>query len=62
MTNEQEKLVKAVFQDARETWTSLTWDWLKEEAEKQIAGSQPTGGPGVFLNDYLRRAGISQEN
>lgn len=52
------ELAKAVYQDAKQTWTSLTWDWMERELEAQLAGERPTGGPGMFLNRYLKKAGI----
>lgn len=58
MTQEEERLVKAAYQDLRQTYTSLTYEWLKDEAEKQLGGEGPTGGPGVLLQRYLRAAGF----
>ena len=56
MDAKTKELVVAVWQDARKTWSSLTLAWLMEEAERQLAGERPTGGPGVFLAEYLIRA------
>ena len=42
--------------DLRQTWASLTEEWLLEEAQRQIAGEDARGSPGMFLYDYLRAA------
>ena len=57
MTSEQEKLVQALYRDLKKSYPSLTLEWLTKEAEKQIAGQPPTGGPGMFLNEPLKKAG-----
>jgi len=44
--------------DLRQSFYSLTETWLLEEASRQIAGTKPTGSPGMFLNDYLKKAGL----
>lgn len=51
-------LVRAAYEDAQKTWPSLTLDWLETEAANQLRGARPTGGPGVFLNDCLKKAGL----
>ena len=56
MTPQQLSLVRATWKDAKRTWP-VPWDWFEAEAEKQLAGAKPTGGPGVFLNDLLLKAG-----
>ena len=52
------ELVKALYLDLQESYPSFTYAWLLAEADKQLAGSEPTGGPGVFLNDYLIKCGL----
>ena len=56
-----DELVNALYLDLKESYTSLTRDWLKAEAEKQLAGAKPTGGPGMFLNSYLKKTGLLKE-
>lgn len=58
MDDKIKQLVRALYQDLKESYPSFTYDWLEAEAEKQIAGASPTGGPGMFLNNYLRKAGF----
>jgi len=55
------ELVNALYLDLKKTYTSLIRDWLKAEAEKQLAGANPTGGPGMFLNSYLKKTGLLKE-
>ena len=51
-------LVCAVHQDLVKTYgTQLTRDWLMAEANCQLAGMLPKGGPGMFLNGFLIKAG-----
>jgi hypothetical protein len=52
------QLVRALHQDLVDSYPTLTLKWLEEEAEKQLNGARPTGGPGIFLNDYLKKAGF----
>ena len=52
------ELVKALYLDLRESYPSITEEWLKAEAKKQMAGGNPSGGPGVFINDYLSKLGL----
>ena len=52
------ELVDAAYLDLKESYPSLTREWLKAEANKQIAGENPTGGMGMFLNRYLKEAGL----
>lgn len=52
------ELIKALYQDLRESYPSLTYAWLLEEADKQLAGAKPTGTPGMYLNNYLGRTGL----
>lgn len=58
MEKDTETLVIAAWQDLRQSFPSLTLDWLKAEAEKQLKGELPTGSPGMFLNGYLKTAGM----
>jgi len=55
MDQQVEDLVQTLWRDLRKTWSSLTLEWLREEAERQLAGERPRGGPGVMLADYLKR-------
>ena len=50
-------LVKDVYKDIKPSYSSLTLDWLLKEADKQVAGEQPTGAIGMYLNRYLKRVG-----
>jgi len=52
------EVVRALYLDMKESYPSLTMEWLAAEAEKQIAGEQPTGMPGMYLNRYLEEAGL----
>jgi len=58
MNDTMKRLVEALYMDLRQSYPSLTLVWLMEEAESQLSGVHPRGGPGVFLNDYLRKAGF----
>lgn len=58
MDENVKQLVKALHKDLRSTYPSLTLEWLEAEAEKQLSGAVPTGGPGMLLNNYLRKAGF----
>ena len=51
-------VVKALYLDLHESYTSLTYTWLLAEADRLIAGGTPTGGPSMFLNDYLIKCGL----
>lgn len=51
-------LVKALYLDLKESYSSLTYAWLLAEANKQIAGAQPIGGPSMFLSNYLSKCGL----
>ena len=53
-----DELVNALYLDLKESYPSLTREWIKAEADKQIAGGIPTGGPGMFLNRYLKEVGL----
>ena len=53
-----DEVVKALYLDLVESYPDLTLEWLKEEAEKQIAGRLPAGGPGMLLNRYLQKTGF----
>ena len=57
MDKEMETFVDAAWQDLRQSFSSLTRDWLMAEAERQLAGEQPVGTPGMLLNKYLKDAG-----
>lgn len=57
MDKDTETFVDAAWKDLRQSFGSLTRDWLIQEAERQLAGEQPTGAPGMFLNKYLKDAG-----
>ncbi|MBA7689179.1 hypothetical protein ES703_97682 [subsurface metagenome] len=52
------ELVEAAYLDLKESYSGLTKEWLLAEAKKQIDGEQPTGGMGMFLNKYLKEAGL----
>lgn len=54
----KEEVVKALYQDLKESYHSLTYEWLLTEADKLLAGAKPTGGPGMFLNNYLIKMGL----
>jgi len=56
MNPDVEKLVHAAWQDARRTWSSVTLEYMQEQASRILAGERPQGGPGVFLEDIMRRA------
>ena len=56
-----DEVVNALYLDLKETYTDITREWLKAEAEKQLAGASPTGGPGMFLNNYLKKTGLLKE-
>jgi hypothetical protein len=58
MDKKVKQLVHALWVDLHKTYPSLTETWLVEEAERQLRGEKPTGGPGAFLADYLHRAGF----
>jgi hypothetical protein len=60
LTKEQQQLVEAVYQDARQTWPQVTVRFLQDQAERVLSGQRPQGGPGVFLEDVFRRAGFIQ--
>lgn len=57
----KEQLVRALYLDLRESYSSLTYEWLLAEADRQLAGSKPTGGPGMFLNNALAKAGLLRQ-
>ena len=52
-----EELIEALYKDLKESYPSLTLDWLRQEAESQLAGNPPRGGPSMFLNRYLKKLG-----
>ena len=52
------ELLSALYLDLRESYTSLTYEWLKAEANKQMDGAIPSGGPAMFLNRYLIKVGL----
>ena len=56
------ELAEALYADLKESYPSLTLSWVAEEAKKQIAGARPTGGPGMFLNSSLRKAGLLKDS
>jgi hypothetical protein len=60
LTKEQQELVQAVYQDARQTWSQVTLVFLQEQAERVLSGQRPQGGPGVFRADAFHRAGFIQ--
>jgi len=53
-----DEVVEALYLDLRESYSSLTLEWVKAEAEKLIAGGTPTGGPGMFVDNYLKKFGL----
>ena len=53
-----DEVVNAAYLDLKESYLSLTREWLKAEADKQIAGENPAGGMGMFLNRYLKETGL----
>lgn len=53
-----DEVVEALYLDLKESYSDLTKEWLKTEAEKQIVGGIPAGGPGMFLNKYLKETGL----
>ncbi len=57
----KKELIKATYLDLKESYSALTLDWLTEEADRLIAGGQPSGGPGMFLNRYLTEGGLIKE-
>lgn len=57
----KKEIVKALYQDLKESYSSLTLDWLTQEADRLIAGGQPSGGPSMFLNSYLTKVGLIEE-
>jgi hypothetical protein len=57
MDKELETFVDAAWRDLKTSFSSLTREWLMEEAERQLVGEQPSGAPGMFLNKYLKGAG-----
>ena len=52
------ELVKALYLDLRESYSALTYAWLLAEANRLLAGGEPAGGPSMFLNNYLIKAGL----
>ena len=52
------KFCKALYLDLRESYPSFTYAWLLTEADRQIAGGKPSGGPSMFLHHYLIEAGL----
>ena len=58
LTREQDRLVKAVYQDARQTWPGVTLEFMLQQAERILSGQKPQGGPGVMLLDVFQRAGL----
>ncbi len=57
MDKEMETFVDAAWRDLRGSFSTVTREWLMAEAERQLAGEQPTGPPGMLLNKYLKDAG-----
>jgi len=57
MNSTLKMLVKDVYTDLKPSYPTLTLDWLLDEADKQVAGNQPMGAVGVFLNRYLKQIG-----
>lgn len=57
-----DELVTALHLDLSQSYPSLTREWLKAEAEKQIGGGNPSGAPGMYLNTYLRKSGLLKED
>ena len=58
MERELEELVTAAWKDLRQSYSTLTLEWLQAEAERILNGEKPRGGPSMFLEGYLRRAGF----
>ncbi len=53
-----DEVVNALYLDLKESYSGITRESLKTEAERQLAGEKPTGGPGMFLNRYLKETGL----
>ena len=58
MTPEQQRMVNAVYRDARKTWPAVTLEYLTTQAEALLKGERPQGGPGMMLADTFVRAGF----
>ena len=51
-------LVKDIYPGLKEDYGSgVTLQGLLDEADRQVAGEQPRGSVGMFLNRYLRQVG-----
>ena len=50
-------LVKDMYQSLKPSYSSLTLEWLLEEADRQVKGEQPQQVTGMFLNRYLKEIG-----
>jgi len=53
-------LCRALYADLHESYPSTTYVWLLAEADRLIAGGTPSGGPSMFLNSYLEKAGLKE--
>ena len=61
LSKAHQELISAIYADARQTWPSITWEVLEEQAKKVMSGQKPQGGPGVFLEGYFKKAGFIKE-
>ena len=53
-----EDVVDGTWRDLRESWPTLTKQWLQEQADLILAGKAPQGSPGMILQKYLREFGF----
>ena len=55
------EIVKALYLDLQESYPKLTYAWLLAEADNQLAGAEASGGPGMYLNEFLVKSGLLKE-
>ena len=58
MNKLQESVALAAYRDAKQTWPSVTREFIFEQAERVLAGKRPKGGPGMMVADAFLRAGF----
>ena len=56
--SQKRELVNALYLDLRESYPGITREWLEAEMDRLTAGGEPSGGPSMFLERYLKKTGL----
>jgi hypothetical protein len=57
MDKDTELIIKAIYDDMKKDDALMDWYWIKQEAEKLLAGKSPSGSVGQSVYDHLKKAG-----